>query len=71
VFDGADLYVVFGEYGASLGVGYVFGENVEGRFAVQVGASDFIAVIFGGRMEGDLDFQSGVQSNALEGKAFL
>lgn len=57
MFNGAYLDSVFGKYGSSLGPGYVFSNGIDYRFSFQVNTFDFVSMIFGCRVESNLDIK--------------
>ena len=66
VFDGVDLDVAFDKGGGALDGADVGGEGVDGRLIFEVGATEFEAVIDGGRVDGEGDLFAGVERNARE-----
>ena len=71
MFYGADFRVVLGQYGAACRLDHVLGYSVDNRLSFQVGALDFIAVVFGSRIEGHRQLEAGVQALAAEREAFF
>ena len=65
MFNGAYLDSVFGKYGSSLGPGYVFSNGFDYRFCLQVNTFDFVSMIFGCRVESNLDIQACMQPFSL------
>ena len=65
MFNGTYLNAVFGEHGPSLGSGYIFGYGIDYRFSFQVNTFYLISMIFGRRVECDLNVQPRMQPFSL------
>ena len=69
MFNGADLYSVFGEYGASCRFSHIFCDSIDDGLSLHIDALDFIAMIVRRRIECHCQVQTGVQSFSTEGEA--
>ena len=65
MFNGTYLDPVFGKYGSSLGPGYIFSDSIDYGFSFQVDTFDFVSMIFGCRVESDLNIQTCMQPFSL------
>ena len=66
---GGNAYIAIGKYSAALRVYHPFGQRIDDGLTFQINSLYLIACVFGCRIEGYREAQSGMQAFAIQGKA--
>ena len=68
MFNGADLYFSFGDYGTAFSLADMLGQRIDDRSVFQIDTFDFVTMVFRCRMECNVNVQSGVQPFSFQGE---